>query len=113
SQAPAHPLGAHLELADLFDADNTRTNLLLTGSADTGVDVATFDAPIESTTIAAIEGGAIVEVGTTAISPTEPASVLVQALDTSNLHTSIATSDLNDLSAYDFVQAKIGLDRDT
>jgi pimeloyl-ACP methyl ester carboxylesterase len=109
SQAPDSLILGDFDRADLFD--NSQTNLLLTGDADTGIDVATNDSPIEITTIAAIEGGAFVTVGTTPLSASETASVLVQAIDTTNVYSSITTGST--LSDYDFVQGKIGLNRDT
>jgi hypothetical protein len=44
---------------------------------------------------------------------TESASVLVQAIDNSNLQSRIATGTLGDLTEFDFVRSKIGLNRDT
>ncbi|MCH5373492.1 MAG: hypothetical protein JJ992_05915, partial [Planctomycetes bacterium] len=53
------------------------------------------------------------EIGTTPISSTEAASLLVQAVDTANIQSNITTSSLTDLTEYDFVRSKIGLNRDT
>jgi Lipase len=102
SQTPGSLVGDELDFGDLLDPS-------LVGS----VDVATYDSPIEVTTVASIEGGAQIVVGTTPISPTESASLLVQATDNSNLHSSITTGTLSDQTIYDFVQGKIGLNRDT
>jgi hypothetical protein len=49
----------------------------------------------------------------TTISPTESASVLVRAVDHTNLANRITTGTLSDLTEYDFVLGKIGLQRDT
>lgn len=93
-------------MADLFDPT-------LVNPPEGGVDVATYASPIEVTTRASIEGGADIVVGTTPISATESASVLVRALDNTNLQSSIATGPLSDLTEFDFVSGKIGLNRDT
>ena len=102
SQTSGNLVGDDLEYADLLDS-------LLLGSAD----VATYATPIQVTTTASIEGGAQIIVGTTPISATEPASVLVQAVDNSNLQSMITTGTIVDLTDYDFIQSKIGLNRDT
>jgi hypothetical protein len=92
------------------DSELTFTDLL--AGAAGSFDVETHDTPIRITTIAAIEGGASIIVGTGLI-PGSDASVLVQALDNASLTSSIETGTVSSPTAYDFVQAKIGLARDT
>ena len=95
-------LGDDLDLADMFG--------LLTGQVS---NVTTFDNPIEINTYAGIEGGAIVVVGTAQISGTETASILIQAIDNIDLHSTISTATLADLSEDDYIENKIVLDRDS
>jgi hypothetical protein len=106
SQTPENSVGDEFNLDDLFD-----TNLV--NPTESRVDVETYDSPIKITTLASIEGGAEIIVGTTPISPTESASVLVRAVDHTNLTNRITTGTLSDLTEYDFVVGKIGLQRDT
>ena len=65
------------------------------------------------TTRAGIAGGASITVGTGAIAGSEPASVLVQALDESDIQTDITTGGIAAELGFDLVQSSIDLSRDT
>ncbi|MCP3996594.1 MAG: hypothetical protein GY722_16285, partial [bacterium] len=102
SQEPGGTIGSSFTYDDLLEASNW------TGSHD----VETYDTPVEITTLASIEGGATVKVGTAPISGAGSASLLVEATDNSTLASNI-TTDTPSYLDHEFVEGKIGVHRDT
>ncbi|MBC5783456.1 LEPR-XLL domain-containing protein, partial [Ramlibacter sp. USB13] len=95
-------VGEDLSYADFLDAS-------LAGSAD----VETISTPLVVVTLASIDGGAHVVTGTEPISGSESASLLVQAHDEVSITLDVTTASLAGLSADDYVEGLLGLDRDT
>ncbi|MCH7908486.1 MAG: LEPR-XLL domain-containing protein, partial [Candidatus Hydrogenedentes bacterium] len=79
----------------------------------TAAEMESADISSIQTTRAGIAGGASITVGTGAISGSEPASVLVQALDESDIQTDITTGGIAAELGFDLVQSSIDLSRDT
>jgi len=86
---------------------NTDLSATVTGAL---IQTADIDAVIQ--TSAGIAGGATINVGTGAIAG-ETASVLVEAIDTSDVQTSITTGLIASLTGFDMVTSSIDLGRDT
>ena len=94
---------------------NTSFGLSVIGVTVGSIKLGSLSNPIAQTTYAAIEGGAQISVGTTAISADEPSSILVRATDTTDIQTSISTdtSATTQFTGFDAVFGETYLSRDT
>ena len=94
---------------------NTSFDLSVIGVTVGSIKLGSLSNPIAQTTYAAIEGGAQISVGTTAISADEPSSILVRATDTTDIQTSISTdtSAITQFTGFDAVFGETYLSRDT
>ena len=118
-------VGATSSATAIINGDVTAGTLSLTAETNTDISVevnnATFDdieigatTPLSQTTHAGIGGGATIIVGTGAIaSEPDGASVLIQAVDTTDIQTTITTGTLAAITGIDFVSSQIDLIRDT
>ena len=102
--------GAVIQAASLEVLASTEAQLTVTAEG-----VTTGSVNINSTqqTLAQIDGGASVTVGTAAISADEPVSLLVSAIDSSQISTDIQTTAVDPVIGFDSVTSNISLSRDT
>jgi hypothetical protein len=89
-----------------------RTDSELTATIDQATsESATINAT--QTTHALIAGGATLTVGSGPLSADEPASMVIEAIDASEIQTDISTGVISELTGFDVVSSSITLDRDT